>query len=945
MAERVLKLPTEVELPLDVMPCQAMRRTYDSSSSAHACSYFGEWGSYHSYDYPEAGPPDQPGIRLPVVYAGKTALIPEILSGCRKAPLMSVGINPNLPGWWARSRNAANPYFDDVLQYAHYFRYRSVAKLQIARERYEELLAGRTDSPADATPLTKQGESIEVELAPMAMYTAYQSLLDGLADKLGWDGHELSVGEDLSYANMVACPSARWLVKSPDPNDPSMPVMGSARARQIVRECFHERRYFLRQLFQSLPVVLLVFSETTSREFITAMKTHFVEGNPQPSESPNELFGRTIRLQYAVLPNGKSLSARVLFLPHASANPNAFAAIRPRVIDALAEEVDAGRLTYSATTKHLARPVGGCVFCTNKLYSIGPCEYENQLRPLATELQDPALADQALGKDEAALVESDLQSRLLEAFLKPRVEAASAVADALDIDAADSRAIVLKGRVASMKPGGPAVVANASLFMKSGRIVAIAGPGDPAPSGFSGAPRINTQGTIYPGLLDLHNHLTYNVLSLWQVPRAFKNRSQWQRDDRYRSSVPVPLDVLVRDAETAKAIVRYVEVKALIGGTTSAQGMRSRHGGTLRLYSGLVRNFEDSDDARLPAASGRILNLDPSREGQVEQFRSGLDSFPAYFYHLSEGIDDGSRRFYSDLFDNDLLQDSLVAIHALALRRGDLRTLKDRKCKVVWSPMSNILLYGKTLDPRWLADLKVPFSLGCDWSPTGSKNLLEEIKVAHLAARASGAQLTTEAICAAVTRNAAHAVGWGDALGTLEDGKHADILVLSSKVDDPFENLLRATERDVRMVVVNGHPRYGNANLMAALGLPAAELEALEVGGVAKSLHLSQAQAPLNGFSFKQARARLRDVMNRLQELDVSLDADVFGEPFAGPELLLDNDDPYEASPADDVADVALPASVPLDSVSVIDDPGHFDVLEAILHLPTFMQGLRAFYS
>ena len=66
----------------------------------------GEWGSYHSFDYATAGPPEGPGIVQKVVYRGKTALVPEILSGCRKAPILSVGINPNLPGYWPPTRNA-----------------------------------------------------------------------------------------------------------------------------------------------------------------------------------------------------------------------------------------------------------------------------------------------------------------------------------------------------------------------------------------------------------------------------------------------------------------------------------------------------------------------------------------------------------------------------------------------------------------------------------------------------------------------------------------------------------------------------------------------------------------------------------------------------------------------------------------------------------------------
>ena len=54
-----------------------------------------------------------------------------------------------------------------------------------------------------------------------------------------------------------------------------MPVMGAERAQGIVHECFNKRRYFLRQLTQSLPCVILVFSATTADPFITALRNRF----------------------------------------------------------------------------------------------------------------------------------------------------------------------------------------------------------------------------------------------------------------------------------------------------------------------------------------------------------------------------------------------------------------------------------------------------------------------------------------------------------------------------------------------------------------------------------------------------------------------------------------------------------------------------------------------
>jgi hypothetical protein len=44
---------------------------------------------------------------------------------------------------------------------------------------------------------------------------------------------------------------------------------------------------------------------------------------------------------------------------------------------------------------------------------------------------------------------------------------------------------------------------------------------------------VDVGGTIFPGPIELHNHLAYNALALWQVPRPFTNRGQWGLIDAF----------------------------------------------------------------------------------------------------------------------------------------------------------------------------------------------------------------------------------------------------------------------------------------------------------------------------------------------------------------------------------------------------------------------------
>src|SRR5262245_40223951 len=41
------------------------------------------------------------------------------------------------------------------------------------------------------------------------------------------------------------------------------------------------------------------------------------------------------------------------------------------------------------------------------------------------------------------------------------------------------------------------------------------------------AVEIDTDGILYPGLIDVHNHVSWNVLPRWVPPRRYENRYEW----------------------------------------------------------------------------------------------------------------------------------------------------------------------------------------------------------------------------------------------------------------------------------------------------------------------------------------------------------------------------------------------------------------------------------
>jgi cytosine/adenosine deaminase-related metal-dependent hydrolase len=439
----------------------------------------------------------------------------------------------------------------------------------------------------------------------------------------------------------------------------------------------------------------------------------------------------------------------------------------------------------------------------------------------------------------------------------------------------------LAGRVVTMDDAFT-VKADGVVYIDQGRIVAVQERAQPAPAGFGGVEVIETGGTLFPGLIELHNHLSYDALPLWApVPKRFEHRGQWPDYKDYRSLISGPMTVIgeYRDASgqpaLLPALVRYVECKCLLGGVTTSQGVRlASNAGIQRFYRGIVRNVEQTDDPELREAQGRIPDVDAR---DARRFRARLKREDSCFLlHLSEGVtalsrtDSVARRHFLalEIAPGEWALDAVfTGIHATGLLPEDFEVLARHGGSMIWSPLSNLLLYGATarLDAARAAGVSI--GLGSDWSPTGSKNLLGELKVAWLASQhLFHGLLTARDLVAMATRDAARILKWQKALGTVEAGKRADLLVMAGTAGDPYEALVRATETNVRLVMINGIARYGVPALMARLAPPD---QTLRVGGELRRLFLKQVTGDpdVAAVSLRTATARLRDALHDIATL------------------------------------------------------------------------------
>jgi 5-methylthioadenosine/S-adenosylhomocysteine deaminase len=526
----------------------------------------------------------------------------------------------------------------------------------------------------------------------------------------------------------------------------------------------------------------------------------------------------------------------------------------------------------------------------------------------------------------------------------------------------------LKGRIVTMAAKGD-VVANGTIYVDNGHISAIAHAGQPAPAGFDNVPTIDSGGTAYPGLIELHNHLSYNILPLWQVPKAFTNRAQWQDIVAYRVAVTGPMTAIATadDGHLLPAIVRYVESKCLLGGTTTSQGITlSNWSGTIhKYYKGVLRTAEIGHPPELAAAHSKIPDIDAR---DWTKFENELKSSRCFLLHLSEGIDAAAREHFLALRNAQnqwAIEPSLAGIHCTALTAADFAIMAEHKASMVWSPLSNLLLYGKTADVVAARNAGLTIALGPDWSPSGSKNLLGELKAAKAANDVFHLGFDDFDLAAMATRNAAKILGWSKA-GTLANGQLADLVVIAGQGDDPYAHLIKAREDNVSLVAIGGRARYGLPAVMQTLG---AGGEHLKVAGADRVVDFDAPDddAGIERVTLADATQRLTAALGdlgALQRRSMHLaNALASGQAVDRPGWRLALDEQFHnhvelrprlalagapTGPDIAAARAAAPALHPvkLDPLTVADDPGFVASLRTQMNLPAGMAaGIAKLYG
>ena len=353
---------------------------------------------------------------------------------------------------------------------------------------------------------------------------------------------------------------------------------------------------------------------------------------------------------------------------------------------------------------------------------------------------------------------------------------------------------------------------------------------------------------LSPGLINTHDHIDYTgIAPRPDTGERYEHRHEWRKGlDGHRRLENFQPD---RDPR----VIAWGELRFLVGGATSTVGEA--------MAPGLLRNLDFAAGLEgLPVrpVTYRIFPLDDAdgimrtRDcdyGHHPATHDEVAASSAFLAHVAEGRDQAARnefRCESDAgYDrtpepggggtaNDWIMPQAALIHAVALTTSDLALVAQRRASIVWSPRSNLALYGKTLDVLEAHRLGIAVALGSDWLPSGSMNLNRELACAvsydqtHL-----GGALSDRDLWRMVTIDAARVVHDEAQVGSIAPGQAADLALFERQGADPYAAVVSSTPRSVALVMRGGTILYGIPTVVDALRPGCG---ALDVAGAAKLL-------------------------------------------------------------------------------------------------------------
>lgn len=328
-------------------------------------------------------------------------------------------------------------------------------------------------------------------------------------------------------------------------------------------------------------------------------------------------------------------------------------------------------------------------------------------------------------------------------------------------------------------------------------------------------------GVISPGLINAHDHITFtqNAPGSWD-PERFEHRHDWRRGIRGHNNIPVPGQATIEETI-------WGEMRQVMAGSTTMAGSG--------LGRGFMRNVDRAADNQfftmaqdveyqtfpLGDSSGTLRTTDCAY-GEGDD--AAVLANDCYLPHIAEGIDREARNEFLCLSSEDrggvdLIEPNTAIVHAIALNARDGQEVALNGSSVIWSPRSNISLYGHTAMVTMFFNQGVRLGLGTDWTASGSMHMGRELAcAAYLNETHYGGFFTDRELWLMATLWNAEALKIDDVVGALAPGLYGDVAIFDiGSPDAPYGAVLNANADTTALVLRGGTPLYGDSSLVAGV--------------------------------------------------------------------------------------------------------------------------------
>ncbi len=355
---------------------------------------------------------------------------------------------------------------------------------------------------------------------------------------------------------------------------------------------------------------------------------------------------------------------------------------------------------------------------------------------------------------------------------------------------------------------------------------------------------------VIPGMVNTHTHLSMTLLrgladdldlDTWLNDHIWPMEASLNEDYCYAGALLGCMEMIKSGTTTFNDMYFYMEdvaraveesgLRCILSHGMIDLGDAHKRKEEFKKTHHLIEKCHNSASGRIQVAYGPHSPYTCSEELLKQVREEATKKGISIHIHVGETrtevqqvTDAQGKRPFEYLDEIGFLKEDVLAAHGVWLSSEEINIIKKRKVNLSHNPASNMKLASGVSPVDQLIKNEVVVGLGTDGAASNNNlDMLEEMKLAALLQKAhtlDPTSLPAEKVFQMATIQGASALGMEKEIGTIKEGKKADLAIINIKTSHltPFRHPLShlvysAQGGDVDTVICNGNILMENRNL------------------------------------------------------------------------------------------------------------------------------------